>query len=196
MSKSTALIIIIVFVVVTSPFCFIGIPVLLVIYNGMVKQKNRVDMSYSGIDVVLKKRYDLIPNLVASVKEYMSHEKEVFESITSLRSKIPNASSKEERFELENQMSQLLGGINVSMENYPDLKSSENMIQLQRTLTEMEEQISGARRAYNSNVLALNDKIVSIPSNVIAAYLEYQPATYFEATESEKSNPNVGSLFR
>ncbi|PPK93318.1 LemA protein [Nonlabens xylanidelens] len=196
MSKSTALIILIVFVIITSPFCFVGFIIVLFLYNSIVRQKNRVGMSYSGIDVVLKKRYDLVPNLVASVKEYMSHEKELFEKITSLRSKIPNATSKEERFEMENQMSQLLGGINVSLENYPDLKSSENMIQLQRTLTEMEEQISAARRAYNSNVLALNDKIVTVPSNVLAAFLEYKPAIYFETTDSEKINPNVSSLFR
>ncbi|MGB5981008.1 MAG: LemA family protein [Nonlabens sp.] len=196
MNKSSAILIILIIVIVTLPIFFITIPILFIMYNGIVKSKNRVEMSYSSIDVFLKKRHDLIPNLVSSVKEIMQQEREVFEKITRLRSRIPETTNKEKRFELENDLSQALGSINVAVENYPDLKSTENMLQFQRSLNEIEEQLSAVRRAYNQNVLVFNDKVVSVPSNVMAGLLEYDKEPYFEIPEVEKANPNVGSLFR
>lgn len=196
MSKSTATLIIVIVVLVTLPLFFITIPVLFSMYNGMRKSKNRVEMSFSSIDVFLKKRFDLIPNLMSSVKNIMQHERQLFENVSRLRSKIPTASTKEERFDLENQLSQALGGLNVAVESYPEMKSSENMLHFQRSLNEIEEQLSAVRRAYNQNVLAFNDKVVSIPSNIMAGVLEYSKEPYFEIPETERSNPNVGSLFR
>ncbi len=196
MSKSTATIILVIIIIFTLPIFFIVIPILFMMYNSLTKKKNQVDMSFSGIDVMLKKRSDLIPNLVNSVKQIMKHEKEVFTKITELRSKIlDNQDDVEKRFEMENTMSQLLGAINVSMENYPEIKSDQNMAQLQRSLTEIEEQLSASRRAYNSSVLTLNNSITTIPSNIMAGFMSLKERVYFQATEAERATPNVGKLF-
>ncbi len=196
MTKSTATIVLIIIVLVTLPLFFITIPVLIYSYNALIRKKNQVEFSYSGVDVMLKKRYDLIPNIVQSVQKIMTHESSLFERITALRSKISDGMDTEKRFGLENEMSQLLGQLNVTMENYPDIKSNENMLHLQRTLTETEEQISASRRAYNSSVNSFNNSIESIPSNIMAGCLEYTSKIYFEATEIERTMPQVGQLFK
>lgn len=196
MTKSTATIVLIIIVLVTLPLFFITIPVLIYSYNALIRKKNQVEFSYSGVDVMLKKRYDLIPNIVQSVQKIMTHESSLFERITALRSKISDGMDTENRFGLENEMSQLLGQLNVTMENYPDIKSNENMMHLQRTLTETEEQISASRRAYNSSVNSFNNSIESVPSNIMAGFLEYTTKVYFEATEIERTTPQVGQLFK
>lgn len=196
MTKSTATIIMVVLVIVTLPVFFITIPILIFSYNALVRKKNQVEFSFSGVDVMLKKRYDLIPNVVQSVQKIMTHESTLFEKITALRSKISDGLDTKERFGLENEMSQLLGQLSVTMENYPDIKSNENMMHLQRTLTEMEEQLSASRRAYNASVISFNNSVESIPSNIMAGFLEYKPKIYFEATEIERSTPQVGQLFK
>lgn len=196
MSKFSATIITVSIVVFTLPLFFITIPILLFMYNSLVRKRNKVDFSFSGIDIMLKKRNDIIPNMIGSIKKIMTHEKELFETITKLRTKInEHEKDPETRFPLENQMSQILGEINFTMENYPEIKSDKNMLHLQRTLNETEEQISASRRAYNACVLDYNNYIDSIPSNLLAAMLSYTSKIYFETLELEKKNPNVSALF-
>ncbi|MGX7667381.1 LemA family protein [Flavobacterium pedocola] len=196
MKKSTAYLYLLIIFIITLPICFITLIVFVVINNGLVKKRNQVDYSFSSIDVMLKKRGDLIPNLVESVKKYMAHEQDTFEKIISLRNQIKNvASNSEERFSMENEMSGLLKNLTVTVENYPELKSSENMLQLQRSLTETEEQISAARRAYNASVNQLNNAVQTFPSNLIAAVNNFSVKPYFEADETAKANPNLGKLF-
>lgn len=196
MSKTSAYGIIFLVILFTLPVFFITIPILFVMNNKLVSLKNNVDYSYSGIDVMLKKRYDLIPNLVSSVKAYMEHESNILIKITELRSQLVKSEGQsDERFELENKMSSLLGEIRVSMENYPELKSNDNITHLQKTLNEVEEQISASRRAYNFSVVKYNESIESIPLNIMAGAKELKPVTYFKIPEQEKAAPSVAKLF-
>ena len=196
MNKSTALIVLVVFYVVTLPVFFITIPIGIWMYNNLVKRKNYVDLGFSGIDVMLKKRFDLIPNVVASVKEYMVHERELLSRITALRSGISQTSDQsDERFKMEGELSQLLGNISVAVEAYPELKSQQNVIMLQRTLNELEEQISASRRSYNAAVLTFNNSIETFPSIIFAALMEYELKPFFETQAQERVNPNVAKLF-
>lgn len=196
MSKSTAYLIIIGGVLITFPIFFITIPVLIVMNNKLVSLKNAVKYSYSGIDVMLKKRYDLIPNIVSSVKSYMKHEEDLLVKLTNLRTQLLSTDEHSgKRFELENTLSNLLGKVQISMENYPDLKANENVLYLQKVLHETEEQISAARRAYNLSVVKYNETLESIPLNVVAGAKSLKPFTYYEVQVEEKVNPNVSRLF-
>lgn len=196
MSKSSAYLIIIVFVLITSPIFLITIPLLIIMNNGLVSKKNKIEFAFSSIDVMLKKRFDLIPNIVSSVKTYMNHEKELLTKITALRSGFQNVdSNSKERFEMENELSGLLSSLNVNIENYPDIKSNENIIHLQKTLNETEEQISAARRVYNAAVLNYNNSVESIPTNILAGAKAYKTASFFKVPEAKKATPNVGQLF-
>ncbi len=166
------------------------------IYNGLIKKKNSVESSFSGIDVMLKKRYDLIPNLVEVVKTFMTHEKDLLTEITALRAKAmsPNISS-DEKVKLNNQISKTMGGIMVAVESYPDIKSNTNFLKLQGSWENIESEISGARTFYNSTVLALNNAIEMFPSNMVAGYMKLYPREFFETPEEEKSNVNAKELF-
>ena len=173
-------------------FVLVAIVVAL-IYNGLVGKKNMCENSFATIDVMLKKRYDLIPNLVAAVKGYMTHENEVFTKITELRAKaISGNLSTEEKIGVNNQITSALRSIMVSVENYPELKASENFLHLQTTLTELEEQISAARRAYNSAVLDYNNACEMIPTNFVASIIGYGRKSFFEAGDGERSRVDVG----
>jgi len=196
MSKTTSYLIIAIVIVLTLPVFFITIPLLIIMNNKLVSLKNKVEYSYSGIDVMLKKRFDLIPNLVSSVKTYMEHEAGLLTRITELRSQlIETNGDSSQRFNLENELSSLLSKVQINMENYPDLKSNENIMHLQKTLHEIEEQISAARRAYNLSVVKHNESIESIPLNIMAGVKSLKPATYFNTPKEEKANPNIGNLF-
>jgi LemA protein len=166
------------------------------IYNGLIGKRNQVEYAFSGIDVQLKKRRDLIPNLVASVKEYMQHERGLLEKITELRSKVMSDDlGDKERFETENQIGSLLGKVQIAIENYPDLKANQNVLQLQASLNEIEAQIAASRRAYNASVLDLNNKIEMFPSNIVANMMNMQRKESFEIPEEERENVDVGELF-
>ena len=129
-------------------------------YNSLVDKKNQVENAFGGMDVQLKKRYDLIPNLISSVKTYMRHESDTLTEITELRTKaLSGGLSNDDKVDLDNKITSKLGGIMVAVENYPDLKASDNFIQLQRSLNEVEEQISASRRSYNASVTDLNNGI-------------------------------------
>ena len=165
-------------------------------YNSLIAKKNQVDNIYSGIDTVLKKRYDLIPNLVTVVKKYMEHEKTVLEDIVKLRnSAIKPDILEEETIKIDSKMTNALGSIMIAVENYPELKSNTNVVQLQETLTEVESQISGARRAYNQAVTDYNNAIEMIPTNLIAGMLRYQPKELFEIEVSQAANIDMKSIF-
>jgi len=165
-------------------------------YNTLISHKNQVENIFGSVDAVLKKRFDLIPNLIASVQQYMSHEKELLEKITQWRSQAmkPNISD-EQKIKLDKQMSGALGSIMVAVENYPDLKANENIMHLQRTLAEVEAQISAARRAYNQAVTDYNNAIEMFPTNLMANMMHYRRKAVFETDESERQNVNVKELF-
>lgn len=169
---------------------------LVTMYNGLIKKKNSVESSFSGIDVMLKKRYDLIPNLVEVVKTFMNHEKDLLTEITALRAQAmkPDISS-DEKVKLNNQISKTMGGIMVAVENYPDIKSNTNFLQLQNSWEEIENEISGARTFYNSTVLNLNNAIEMFPSNFVANFMKLSLREFFETPEEEKKNVNAKDLF-
>ncbi len=166
------------------------------IYNSVVGCRNAVGNAESSIDVMLKKRTDLIPNLVASVKQYMQHEAGLLEKITSLRATAlnPNASMNE-RIGAESQLSGALGQLRVAVENYPDLKANQNFLQLQGSLNETEEQISAARRAFNAAILNYNNCLDQFPYNIVASMLGFQRRDFFEIAESERKTPDIKQLF-
>lgn len=167
-----------------------------VLYNGLVAKKNDVERSFSSIDVILKKRIDLIPNLVASVQNYMKFEQQTLTEVTRLRSQVmTGGATRSERIDLENQISRSLGNILALAENYPELKSNTQFVQLQTAIYEIEEQISAARRFYNSAVTEYNNAIEMFPSNLIASSMNYQQRRLFEATEQERQNVDVNALF-
>lgn len=169
---------------------------LISVYNDLIAKRNQVKNIRAGVFTQLKKRYDLIPNLVSTIKEYLTHEKEVLTKVTELRSRAINSNNNKETFDLNSQISKLLGNIQVAIEAYPDLKANENVMHLQATLTEIEEQISAARRAYNSSVMVYNNTIEMFPSNIIANFFKFEKDAFFEIEKDEKTSPNVSELFK
>lgn len=155
-------------------------------YNGLVTLKNRAKEAWSDIDVQLKRRYDLIPNLVETVKGYAVHERELFEKVTKARTAAMGAQSMHAKAEAENMISGTLKSLFAVAENYPDLKASTNFLELQRELTDTEDKIQAARRFYNTNVRDLNIKIESFPANIIANSLGFKAMELFEAVAGEK----------
>ena len=170
--------------------------ILILMYNSLVAKKNQVENIFASVDTQLKKRYDLIPNLVASVSKYMEHEKSLLEEVTKLRSEAnrPNLSEKQ-KIDLDAKITKALGSIMIAVENYPDLKANENVMHLQRSLNEVEEQIAAARRAYNQAVTDYNNALEMIPTNFMASAMGYKPKDVFVITEDERKNVNVSELF-
>lgn len=166
------------------------------LYNSLVSKKNDVENAFASIDAMLKKRYDLIPNLVETVKSYMKHEKELLSELTELRTKaVSSETSENERVEIENKIVKGMSGLMVAVENYPDLKASQNFLQLQGSWNEVEEQISASRRAYNAAVTTYNNKVEMFPSNLMAGIMGYERKALFEIPETERQNPNARNLF-
>jgi LemA protein len=159
---------------------------LVVMYNGLVGLRNRVSEAWSDIDVQLKRRYDLIPNLVNTVKGYATHESGVFEQVTKARSQAMQAGSTHDKAEAENMLSDTLKSLFAVAEAYPDLKANQNFLELQRELSDTENKIQASRRFYNGNVLELNNKIEMFPSNLIAGAFHFTKSEFFEVAEAEK----------
>ncbi|MDG1427384.1 MAG: LemA family protein [Crocinitomicaceae bacterium] len=154
--------------------------VMIIINNSLVSRKNQVDNAFASIDVYLKKRSDLIPQLVDTVKGYMKHEKEVLTEITRLRTAAQsNEFGSNDRVVIENDITAGLGKIAIAVENYPDLKAGENYLMLQRSINEVEEQLSASRRAFNASVTDYNNGVESIPSNIIAGMKGYKLKNVF-----------------
>lgn len=160
-------------------------------YNGLITLRNRVDEAWSDISVQLKRRYDLIPNLINTVKGYATHEKEVFEKVTEARTRAMSAGGTQEKAEAENMLSGTLKSLFAVSENYPELKANENFLELQRELTDTEDKIMASRRFYNSNVRDFNTKIQVFPTNILAGVLNFTKRDFFEMAESEKENVKV-----
>lgn len=161
------------------------------VYNGLVNLKNRTQEAWSDIDVQLKRRYDLIPNLVETVKGYAKQEKDVFTEVTKARTAAMSAGSIADKAEKENALSQTLKSIFAVAESYPDLKSSANFLQLQGELTDTEDKIEAARRFYNGNVRDFNIMIQQFPNNMIAKQLGFKEFDLFEALAAEKEAVQV-----
>ena len=162
------------------------------IYNGLVRFRNRTKEAWADIDVQLKRRYNLIPNLVQVVKGYASHERELFEKVTQARTKAMGAKDLGEREEAENVLSGTLKTLFAVSENYPDLKASTNFLELQRELRDTEDKIQAARRFYNGNVRDLNIKIESFPANIIASMFKFKKMQFFELKAvEERETPAV-----
>ncbi len=166
------------------------------IYNSLIGKKNRVDEAFAGIDAQLKKRYDLIPNLVAAVKTYMAHEANVLTEVTALRARAASGNlAPNERVAVENELQRGIGRIRLVAEAYPDLKASKNFMHLQGSLNEVEEQLSASRRAYNAAVKELNDAIEMFPSSLFAGMMSLTRRAFFETPEAERANVSVKNLF-
>ncbi|MFH0854191.1 MAG: LemA family protein [bacterium] len=167
---------------------------LVAVYNGLVRSKNRTDEAWSDIDVQLKRRYDLIPNLINTVKGYASHEKELFEKVTQARTQAMGAGSAGDKALAENVLSGTLKSLFAVAENYPNLKANENFAKLQDELADTENKIQAARRFYNGNARDLNTKLQVFPTNLIASNLGFKSREFFEIKE-EKERENVEVKF-
>lgn len=169
---------------------------LIATYNGLITSRNRVGEAFSDIDVQLKRRYDLIPNLVETVKGYMTHERETLVRLTEARTAAmaihndPKASLKD-KDRAENQLSGTLKTLFAVSENYPDLKASQNFLQLQDEISDTENKIQAARRFYNGNVRDFNTKLQVFPTNMIAGFMKFNNYEFFEAADTEKQNVQV-----
>jgi len=170
----------------------IGIIILIGIYNGLVYKRNRVRNAYSSIDVHLRKRFDLIPALVETVKGFAKHEEETFNRLIEARQRINRGDlSQSERFRVEGQIGPGMQRLMAVAEDYPELKSSTHFLNLQRNLTEIEEQISAARRAYNAAVFEINNAVESFPSNLVAGAFGFQLHDFFEAADGVRERVEV-----
>ncbi len=175
-------------------FAIIGIAVLWLafIYNKLVTLRNRADESWSDIDVQLKRRHNLIPNLVESVKGYASHEKGVLENVTKARAEAISAEKSgdpKKMQESENALSGTLKSLFAVSENYPDLKASQNFVELQRELRDTEDKIQASRRFYNTNIRNINIKVQSFPSNIVAKAFGFKKRDFFEIENPEEKEP-------
>jgi LemA protein len=179
-------------------FIILGIILLVGIglYNSLIGKKNQVANAFSGIDAMLKKRFDLLPNLVETVKQYMQHESATFSRIVELRGQASQGNlTTDDRIELDKQVSTGVKGLMLTVENYPELKANQNFINLQSTWTESEEQIAAARRSYNASVTDYNDAIMMFPGSIVAGMLKYQPIAVLSNTEEERTNISAKELF-
>ncbi len=167
------------------------------LYNSLVGKKNRVENAFASIDVYLKKRYDLIPNLVASVKQYMQHESETLTKVTEMRARATSGSlSSDEKVALNNQLGKSIGGIMVAVEAYPELKADTGFQQLQRALNEIEEQLAASRRAFNAAVTDFNNAVEMFPTNILAGMMGYTRRELLVTAERERQNVDVSDLFK
>ena len=171
--------------------------VIFVSYNNIVIKRNAVENAYSSLDAILKKRFDVLPNIVASVQQAMTFEGDTLEKIVSLRNATSNINlQSEERIQKENELSSLMSKVLLTVENYPELKSNTNIMHLQNTIIEVEEDIAYTRKNYNASVLAYNNQIETMPSNWVAKEMGATRKSYFEAVTSERENVSVKDLFK
>ncbi len=164
----------------------------LVAYNGLIRRRNQVREAWSDIDVQLKRRHNLIPNLVKTVKGYATHENTTFEKITNARANALNAKTPAESAKAENMLSATLKTLFAVSENYPELKANVNFLELQRELSDTENKVQAARRFFNGNVRDLNTNLQSVPTNIIARFFNFKPEQFFElSSDEEKKVPSV-----
>ena len=161
------------------------------VYNGLVRMRNQVDNAWSQIDVQLKRRHDLIPNLVEVVKDYMSYEKEVLENVTKARASAAGATTVAQSAQAEGALTSALGRLFAVMENYPQLKANQNVGQLQEELASTENKISFARQFYNDSVMNYNNRLQVIPNNMVASVCGFRPRDLFTVPETDKEVPKA-----
>jgi LemA protein len=176
---------VVVAVVVLLIFIFVGM------YNGLVRARNRVKEAYSGIDVQLRRRASLVPNLVETVRGYAEHERETFEEVTRARAQLERAGGPADAAAANNMLTGALRHLFAVAENYPQLQAAENFRQLQAELSDIEEKIAFARQFYNTNVLDYNNRIATIPTNIIAGMFGFTPEEFFEADEEGRAEVRV-----
>ena len=170
----------------------VGVPLWgILLYNQLVALRNQVKNAWRQIDVQLKRRHDLIPNLVEVVKDYMSYEQETLEKVIQARNQAVGARNTEEAIAAEGILGGALGKLFALMENYPDLKANENVSRLMEELSATENKIAFSRQFYNDSVMSLNNGVETFPSNVIAGMFRFKHATYFEVAETETATPAV-----
>lgn len=168
----------------------------ILVYNNLIGSRNAVENAFGSIDAMLKKRYDLIPNLIETAKAYMKYEKETLTSITEMRTKAVSGNmSNDEKVDVENKLSGMMRSVMVAVENYPDLKANDQFVMLQRSWNEAEEQISAARRSYNAAVTAYNNAVEKFPSNIFANMFGHKRRHVFEIPESERQNVSAKAMF-
>jgi LemA protein len=172
-------------IVIVVAFWLIGV------YNGLISLRIKTDEALADIDVQTKRRYDLIPNLVETVKGYASHESGTFEKVTAARTAAMNAGNLHEKAQAENMLSDTLKSLFAVAESYPELKANTNFLDLQQTLTDIEEKIQASRRFYNGMVRDFNTKIQVFPNNLVAGALNFKTREFFEAEEAAKQNVQV-----
>ena len=160
-------------------------------YNSLVRLRNRVKNAWSQIDVQLKRRYDLIPNLVETAKGYLKHERETLEKVVQARNMAMGAQGVAEQAKAEGQLTQTLKSLFAVVENYPDLKANQNMMMLQEELTSTENRIAFARQHYNDSTMTYNNSIQVFPKNIIAGMFNFKESEFFEADETERKNVKV-----
>ena len=163
----------------------------IVAYNGLVSKRNRVDNAWSQIDVQLKRRHDLIPNLVETVKGYAAHERGTFDSVTQARANAINAQGPAEQAQAENVLTGALKSLFAVAEAYPDLKANENFLNLQEELTSAEDRVAYARQFYNDSVLSYNTQIQKVPTNLLAGWFHFQKREFFDAAPEDTETPQV-----
>ncbi len=177
--------------IIVGVIIFLLVVYFIATYNSLVDLRNKVKDSWSQIDVVLKNRNDLIPNLVETVKGYAKHEKTTLDAVITARNKAVNAQTNEEEMKAAGEVTEALGRLFALAENYPDLKANQNFMDLQNKLNEVEEKIRFARQFYNDTVLTYQNKLEMFPSNIVAKMFGFKPEAFFEATEEERKNVEV-----
>jgi LemA protein len=178
-------------IIIIVAIVVIAILIFIVQYNGLVRLRNRIDNAWSQIDVQLQRRHDLIPNLVETVKGYAAHERETLEKVVQARNQAVAAQGPAAQGQAENVLTGALRQLFAVAEAYPDLKANQNFLNLQEELTSSEDRVAYARQFYNDTVLKYNNKIQTIPSNVIAGMFNFQEREYFEGEEEARSVPRV-----
>ena len=174
----------------------LAIIVPITMYNSLISYRNQVDNAFGSMDAMLKQRYDLIPNLVSSVQTYMQHERSLLTELTELRTRaVSGGLTPEEQARLDGQTTRALTALRVAVENYPDLKASQNFLQLQAALNEIEEKVGAARRNYNRVVTDYNTAIETLPRSLMAAQMRLHRKPVFEIAETERQTPDVKALF-
>jgi LemA protein len=170
--------------------------VAITMYNSLVRRQNAVEQAFGTIDVQLTQRYDLIPKLVETVKQFMTHERTLLEDIVRLRSQAMSSTTTADKVTTNNELTNALGRLNVQVENYPQLRSSDTFVHLQRSLNEVEEQLAAARRSYNAAVTDYNNAVESFPSSVIAGLGGFKGEKVFAADAQKRGDVDMKALFK
>ena len=166
----------------------------IIVNNRIIGKKNQVKQAFGSIEIYLKKRFDLIPNLIAMLNKYLAHEKETLLKISELRSTVEKASGANEKIKASNELTHIMRGLNINVENYPDLKADKQFTTIEYELSDIEDQISAARRAYNAAVTSYNNTIEMFPASMVASIRKDKPGTLLEIPKSEQKEININQL--